>query len=174
KTEHTETQHREKYEPDEAVVRPRPEKTGDEDGANDQHASHRRSSLLRPVQFCQPANLIRASNWLTDLEPNQFDDYGLPKDERENERRHGGRHGPERDIKEHVKADKLIAQSMKVEHHLRIPSIDCPLANSSSTRSVRAARLPFIITRSPGDSTSSSSCAASTAHATADGFGRPS
>ena len=65
---HAEIDHGEESEPDEPIVRTRPEKTGNENSANYQDAAHRRRSLFAPVQFCKPVNLSCLANRLAEFE----------------------------------------------------------------------------------------------------------
>ena len=59
KPEPAETDHGEKGEPDEAVIRPRPEDAREDDRADDQHAAHGRRALscrhaIRPADALRP------------------------------------------------------------------------------------------------------------------------
>src|SRR5438128_11501362 len=92
----------------------------------------------------------RRANRLTEFQRGQLSDHEISKDERNKKSsdRRGDR--AKRDIKENVEAEELFAKAVKVIHHGATPSVGCRLTNSSSTSSVRAARLPLMSTSSPG------------------------
>ncbi len=74
KPERAEINHAEKGQPNEAVVRPRPENTREHDRADDENAAHRGHALFGAMQFGQPMHFVRRPDRLTDLERNQFPD----------------------------------------------------------------------------------------------------
>ena len=79
--ERTQIKHAEQSEPDEAIVRTRPQKAGKKNGADDEHATHGRRSLLAEVQFCQPVDFFRRANRLAQLERRQLADDEVPEDQ---------------------------------------------------------------------------------------------
>ena len=81
--------------------------------------------------------------------------------------------GAKGDVIEDVEARDLSAELMQVIHHNGLRIADCGLRNSSRTRSVRAERLPFTRTRSPGDAIPARSSAASAGVFTLVAFSRP-
>ena len=81
KSERTQIKHAEQSEPDEAIVRTRPQKAGKKNGADDEHATHGRRSLLAEMQFCQPVDFFRPANRLTQLERRQLADDEVPEDQ---------------------------------------------------------------------------------------------
>src|SRR5439155_1069997 len=148
--ESTEINHAKQDQPNEAVIKARPDKTGHKDGANNQHATHGGRSLLAAVQFGEAVNLGRSTNRLSQFQRDQDSNNEVSKDQREQECRHCRGNGPERDIKENIEPDEPIAQVMEEVHHGELATMDCGLRNASITCSVRARRLPLMRMRSPG------------------------
>src|SRR6266480_4431138 len=118
-------------------------------------------------------NFRRSANRLPQFQRDQYSNYEVSKNQREQERRHRRGNSSERDIKENVEADEPIAQVMEKVHHGELATADCGLRNASITCSVRARRLPLIRTRSPGSARSVNNSAASAVDATVELFSRP-
>src|SRR5438094_389708 len=121
KSEDAEVKHAEKNEPNEPIIGAGPEDAGEEDGPDDEHATHGGSTLFAAVQFSQTANFLDATDGLADFERDQFANDEIPKNQTEREPRHGRCNGTESDIKENVEPADLIAQAMEKEHHRRFP-----------------------------------------------------
>jgi hypothetical protein len=62
-------------------------------------------------------NFCRAANRLSQLQCSQFSDDEIPENERDQKSRYRRSDGSERDVKENVEPNELIAQSMEVVHH---------------------------------------------------------
>ena len=107
---------------------------------------------LPPCSSARRSHFLGAANRLADFERDQFSNDVIPKEQREDERGDRRRNRAKSDVKENVEAADLLAQAMEIIHHRACPPPAECLANSSSTRSVRAERLPLIRTRSPGRS----------------------
>src|SRR5207302_6369615 len=89
KSEDAEIKHAEKDEPDEAIIRARPEYAGEEDRADDQNATHGGRALFSSVKFGQASHFFDAADGLADLERDQFSDDEIPENQRQGERGHG-------------------------------------------------------------------------------------
>src|SRR3954470_1659662 len=111
-------------------------------------------------------DFVGRADWLTDLERDQFADDKVPEGKRENEG--GDRRGDSAkgDVTENVESFDVVTQEMEVIHHEATSAARCLLANSSSTCSIRAARLPLIKIKSPGTAFCSRSAAASSGELT--------
>ena len=121
KSEDTEIEHAEKDEPDEAIIGTGPEHAGEEDGADDQHATHGGGALFSTVQFGQTSHFLDAANGLADLERDQFSDDEIPKNQGQSERGYSCRNRAKGNVKENVETADLIAQAMEIEHHRAFP-----------------------------------------------------
>src|SRR5450432_2835544 len=110
--------------------------------------------------------LRRGPDRLSELQRDQFPDDVVAEEKRDGKGRDGRQDGAESDIVENVEALEPLCQAMQEKHHDAQPVSIWRFANSSSTRSVRAERLPLTSTRSPGRAASQSSSAASSADAT--------
>src|SRR3977135_772307 len=110
---------------------------------------------------------------LADLEGDQFANDEIPECERKNERRDRGRDGAKGEVTENVEPFDLLTEEMKIIHHGATSSVRCLFANSSSTRSIRAERLPLTRIKSPGTAVFPSCPAASSAESTATLFSNP-
>ena len=113
------------------------------------------------MKLGETVNFSRLANWLSHLQRSQYSDDKVSKNQRAEECRDRGRDGSESDIKENVKPDELIAQAMEIVHHGEMTISECEVLNASITCSVRARRLPFTSTRSPGAAISPNKSAAS-------------
>jgi hypothetical protein len=69
------------------------------------------------MELGKTMNFCRAANRLSQLQCGQFSDDEIPKNERDQKSRHRRGNGSERDIRENVESDELIAQPMEVVHH---------------------------------------------------------
>ena len=69
------------------------------------------------MQFGEAMNFCGCANGLSQLQGGQFLNDKIPKNQRDQESRHRRGNGAERDIKEDVEANELIAQAMEVVHH---------------------------------------------------------
>ena len=69
------------------------------------------------MQLGKTVNFRRGTNWLSQLQRGQFPNDEIPKNECDQESRYRRGDGSERDIKENVKPDELIAQAMEVVNH---------------------------------------------------------
>ena len=150
----------------EAVIRSRPQETREHDGADHENAAHRRHALFGAVQFSQPMHFVRRPDRLAGLERNQFPDDEIAEGQRKNERRDRRCDRAKRHITKDVEAFDLLTQEMEVIHHGVTSAVDWRFANASSTRSIRAERLPLTRIKSPGEAVSPRSSAASSAAAT--------
>ena len=61
------------------------------------------------MELGKTMNFCRAANRLSQLQCGQFSDDEISKNERDQKSRHGRGDGSERDIKENVEPDELIA-----------------------------------------------------------------
>src|SRR5882724_6147269 len=114
-----------------------------------------------PERKTVPMDLFFRSNRLTNFQRDQFANHEISERERENERGHRSRDGAERNVTENVEAFDLLTEEVEVIHHRENSSARDRFVNSSSTRSIRAERLPLIKTKSPGAAFLSRSSAAS-------------
>ena len=118
------------------------------------------------MKLSETVNFSCFANWLSHLQHSQFSDDKVSKNQRAEECCDRGGDSSESDIKENIKPNELIAQAMEVVHHGELTIVDCELRNASITRSVRARRLPFTSTRSPGAAISPNNSAASAVDST--------
>ena len=81
KPERAEINHAEEGEPDEAVIRSRPERHSKEHRADHEHAAHRRRALFAAVQFGQPMHFVRRADRLADLQRDQFADDEIAEEQ---------------------------------------------------------------------------------------------
>src|SRR4051812_34036849 len=125
------------------------------------------------MQLGQVMNFGSPADRLADLQADELNDHELAADEGEGKGGHSRSHGAKRDIEEHVEADELIAEAVQIIHHGVEPRAGSWAANSSSTRSVRADRLPLTRTRSPVAALAARRSAAALAEATAVLLVRP-
>src|SRR3954451_16309599 len=102
------------------------------------------------------------ANRLTDLQRDQFSNDEVAEDERDREGADRGRDGAKRRVSEDVETADCVAELVEVIQHQFTPA-GVRFSNSSRTASIRAVRLPFTRTRSPGDVISFSRSAASAA-----------
>src|SRR5438445_398507 len=79
KSKDAQIEHAEKNEPDEAIIGAGPEHTGEEDRADDQHATHGGGALFSTVKFGQTSHFLDAADGLADLERDQFSDDEIPE-----------------------------------------------------------------------------------------------
>ena len=115
--EPAEVNHAEQREPDELVVETRPEDAGHNDGANHQHAAHRRCALLHPLQFGEAVDFRRSSNRLFDFQCPQLCDNEISKNQRGQKCSDRRSNGPEGDVEKNIEPDELPTQVMEVVHH---------------------------------------------------------
>ena len=127
-TERTEINHAEQDQPNEAVIEARPDETGHKDRADNQHATHGGRSLFTTMQFSEAVNFRRSANRLSQFQRDQSSNNKVSKNQREQERRHRGGNGSERDIKKNVEPDEPIAQVMEIVHHGELAIADCEIA----------------------------------------------
>src|SRR4051794_21415347 len=118
-------------------------------------------------------NFGRRSDWLANLERDQFPNDKIPAHQRDRECGDRGGDRAERHIGEDVQAGDFFAEAMEEVHHRALLVAGCRWLNSSMTRSVRAARLPLTRTRSPADEISARSSAAAAGVSTFATFPRP-
>src|SRR4029077_3626440 len=121
KSEDTQIEHADQEEPDEAIIGTGPEHAGEEDGADDQHATHGGGALFSTVQFGQTSYFFDAADGLADFERDQFSDDEIPKNQRQRERGHSCRNRAKSNVKENVETADLITQAMEIEHHRAFP-----------------------------------------------------
>src|SRR5256885_7947483 len=118
-------------------------------------------------------HLVRGPDRLADLQRNQFPDDVPSARERKNKSRDRRRDGTERHVTKDVEAAHLLTKEVEVIHHGDTSAVERPFAKASSTRSIRAVRLPLTRIKSPGAAVSFSSRAASSGESTALLFSNP-
>ncbi len=140
---HTEIDHAEKDEPNERVIRPRPDDRRDNDRADDEHAAHRRRACFAAMQLGQVPHLGRSRIGCPTFSEINFPDDVVAEEKRNREGGDGRQDRAERDVIENIEALELLRQAMQEKHHDAQPVSIWRFANSSSTRSVRAAAAAF-------------------------------
>ena len=88
--EGSETECGEQDDPHHDVVPLRPQQRGENDGAEDQNASHGRRAGFFAVEFGELVHFLGGADGLPDLQGDQFADELVPKHQREHEGRDGG------------------------------------------------------------------------------------
>ena len=165
--------HAEKGQTDKRVVGPRPEEGSEHNRTDNEHTAHRRSALFATVQLGQLAHFGGVTDRLADFQRNQLPNDVVAKEKRDGEGRDRRQDSAKGDVIENIEAFELLRQAMQKKHHDAQRLSIWRLANSSSTRSVRAERLPLTRTRSPGRAFSQSRSAATSAEETTVMFVRP-
>ena len=119
-SERAKINHAEQGEPDEAVVGTRPDEAGCKDRSDNEYAAHGWRSLLPAMEVGKTMNFCRGANRLSQLQCSQFSDDEISKNERDQKSCYRRGDGSERDIKENVEPNELIAQSMEVVNHVEV------------------------------------------------------
>src|SRR6185312_6686527 len=147
-------QRRQRRNPHVRIPQVRPEQRGHDGRGENEEPAHRRRAGFGTVRV----GTVGPDD-LADLELAQLADKPRTEHEAEDERRDGGRAGPDRDVPHHVERRHLSAQP-----RLLVEKVIEHQANSafsrSTTTSVRTPRDPLTSTRSPGCTYSAKASAA--------------
>src|SRR2546421_1912194 len=118
-------------------------------------------------------HFVRGPDRLADVQGNQFFYDVWSARERKNKSRDRRRDGAERHVTKDVEAAHLLAEEVEVIHHGDTSAVERLFAKASSTRSIRAVRLPLTRIKSPGEAVALRRRAASSGESTALLFSRP-
>jgi len=104
----SEEKHAEKDEPDEGILRTRPEQSRDQNGPNQEDSPHRGGAFFSAVQFEKFMDFFLAANRLPELQRDQLADDKVAKNQAQQERRDARTDRAKRDVRKNVEGFEKI------------------------------------------------------------------